>query len=50
MSAEFVKMVEEVHKERFPVHLGNLAHENVPCGIFFGFDVVPLNVIAQISA
>ena len=49
MAAEFVKMVEDVHKERFPVHLGNLAHENVPCGIFFGFDVVPLNVIARVK-
>ena len=49
MSAEFIKTVEDVHKERFPVHLGNLSREKVPCGIFFGFEVIPRDVIARVK-
>ena len=42
-------MISEVHAERFPVHLGNLVRENVPCGLFYGFEVVPRDVIAKVK-
>ncbi|MBR4153210.1 MAG: hypothetical protein IKT98_09675 [Selenomonadaceae bacterium] len=41
MSAEFIKMISEVHKERFNVHLSELIKNQTPCGIFFGFDFNP---------
>ena len=41
MSAEFIKMVSELHEERFNVHLANIAQNQTPCGIFAGFDFNP---------
>ena len=49
MSAEFIKMVAELHAERFQVHLGKLAHDKTPFGIFYGFVVVPANVVANVQ-
>ena len=44
MSAEFVKMVSELHSERFNVHLGKLVAKQPPVGVFFGFVMIPSNV------
>ena len=41
MSAEFIKMISEVHEERFNAHIQKLVHNKTPCGIFFGFDFNP---------
>ena len=49
MSKEFIKMISELHTERFNVHMTDLANKQTPCGIFFGFEVVPSNVLANIK-
>ena len=41
MSAEFIKLISELHTERFNAHLGELAKNQTPVGIFFGFELVP---------
>lgn len=47
MSAEFIKMISELHEQRFNVHLGQLAENRTPCGIFFGFVMTPSNAAAN---
>ena len=49
MSAEFIKMVADLHSERFQAHTGNLARDKTPCGIFFGFEVVPSQVVERVK-
>ncbi|MBR3497946.1 MAG: FkbM family methyltransferase [Selenomonadaceae bacterium] len=49
MSADFIKMVSEVHTERFNAHIQTLARDKTPCGIFFGFVLVPANVAAHVQ-
>lgn len=49
MSKEFIKMISEFQTERFNVHITDLANKKTPCGIFFGFEVVPSNVVANIK-
>ena len=41
MSAEFIKMISDVHEEKFNTHLWKLVKNRTPCGIFFGFIMVP---------
>ena len=41
MSANFIKMISELHTERFNVHFGELVTNRTPCGIFFGFVMIP---------
>ena len=43
-------MISDLHKERFNVHLGELATNKTPCGIFFGFVVVPSQVVNHVQA
>ena len=50
MSTEFIKMVAELHTEKFNSHIQKLAHDKTPCGIFFGFEVVPSNVVNIVQA
>ena len=41
MSANFIKMISELHAERLSVHFGELVTNRTPCGIFFGFVMIP---------
>ena len=41
MSAEFVKLISDLHTERFNAHLAQLATNQMPVGIFFGFEIIP---------
>ena len=41
MSAEFIKLISDLHTERFNAHLGELAKNQTPVGIFFGFELKP---------
>ena len=50
MTAEFIKMISDLHKERFNGHIQNLAQDKTPCGIFSGFEVVPSNIANHIQA
>ena len=49
MSANFIKMISELHTERFNVHFGELVTNRTPCGIFFGFVMTPNNAAANIQ-
>lgn len=49
MSAEFIKMISELHEQRFNVHLGELIQSRTPCGIFFGFVIVPSNAAENVQ-
>ena len=49
MSKEFIKMVSELSFERFNAHVASLAEEKIPCGIFFGFVLVPAQVAEKIQ-
>ncbi|MBQ3336445.1 MAG: hypothetical protein IJG80_03485, partial [Selenomonadaceae bacterium] len=49
MSADFIKMISEVHTKRFNAHVQTLARDKTPCGIFFGFVLVPANVAAHVQ-
>ena len=37
MSADFIKMISEIHSERFLVQVQNLIRNKIPCGFFTGF-------------
>lgn len=37
MSADFIKMVSEIHRERFLIQVQNLIRNKIPCGFFAGF-------------
>jgi len=50
LSADFIKMVSELHTERFNAHVQALAKDKTPCGIFFGFVLVPAHVAANVNA
>ncbi|MBR4382488.1 MAG: hypothetical protein IKP64_02910, partial [Selenomonadaceae bacterium] len=41
MSAEFDKLISDLHSERFNAHLAHLAANQTPVGIFFGFELKP---------
>ena len=49
MSADFIKLISDLHSERFNVHLGELVTKKTPVGIFFGFNVIPSNVVANVK-
>ncbi len=49
MSAEFIKMISELHEQRFNVHLGQLVENRTPCGIFFGFVMTPSDAAANVQ-
>ena len=49
MSADFIKMVSEIHTERFQAHVQALARDKTPCGIFFGFVLVPADVAYHVQ-
>ncbi len=38
MSTDFIKMVSEIHDERFLVQVQNLIRNKIPCGFFTGFN------------
>lgn len=48
MSTEFIKLISDLHEERFNVHLASLVHNQTPCGIFFAFGVVPTDAAENI--
>ena len=48
MSADFIKMVSEMHNERFLVQIQTLARNKIPCGFFTGFSV-PNNTFKAID-
>ena len=50
MSAEFIKLVSDLHSERFNVRLAWLTQNQTPCGIFFGFEVIPSDMAANVQA
>lgn len=50
MSAEFIKMISELHEERFNMHLAELVTNRTPCGIFFGFVTIPSNAAANVQS
>ena len=49
MSTEFVKLISDLHSERFNVHLAQLATNQTPVGIFFGFVVKPSDAATNIQ-
>ena len=49
MSAEFVKLISDLHTERFNAHLAQLATNQTPVGIFFGFVMKPSDVKKNIQ-
>lgn len=46
MSTEFIKLISDLHEERFNAHLASLAQNQTPCGIFFAFKLTP-NIAAE---
>ena len=38
MSADFIKLISEIHRERFLVQVQNLIINKIPCGFFTGFN------------
>ena len=49
MSAEFVKLISDLHTERFNAHLAQLATNQTPVGIFFGFVMKPSDAAKNIQ-
>ena len=49
MSAEFIKMISELHEERFNIHLADIAQNRTPCALFSGFDFNQENMVANIN-
>ena len=49
MSAEFVKLVSDLHTQRYSEHLVQLTTNQTPVAIFFGFEVVPADVAKDIQ-
>lgn len=49
MSAEFIKMVSEIHSQRYAVQIGNLIASKTPCGLFYGF-MNPESAAANVTA
>lgn len=37
MSADFIKTISEIHRERFLLQFQNLIVNKIPCGFFAGF-------------
>lgn len=42
-------MISDLHDERFNVHLARLVQDRTPCGIFFGFELVPSVAVSNIQ-
>lgn len=49
MSAKFIKMISELHEQRFNAHVEQLVKNRTPCGIFFGFVMTPSNAAANVQ-
>ncbi len=49
MSAEFIKMVSDLHSERFNIHLLQLATNQIPVATFFGFELKPSDAVTNIQ-
>ena len=49
MSTEFIKMISELHEERFNVYLADMAQNRTPCGLFAGFNFNAENLAANID-
>lgn len=49
MSASFIKMISELHTERFNMHLAELITNQTPCGIFFGFVMIPSDAASNVQ-
>jgi len=47
MSAEFIKLVSDLHTQRFNEHLAQLVTNQTPVGVFFGFNVIPKIVLSN---
>lgn len=39
MSANFIKMISEIHSQRYLMQLQNLIAKKIPCGFFTGMNV-----------
>ncbi|MBO4401105.1 MAG: hypothetical protein J5809_04600 [Selenomonadaceae bacterium] len=48
MSADFIKMISEIHSQRYAVQINNIIANKVPCGLFYGF-ASPENVAENID-
>lgn len=49
MSAEFIKLVSELHTERFNMRLAELMQKKTPCGVFLGFGFATDSAAANIQ-
>lgn len=49
MSAEFIKLISDLHSERFNKHVEYLATNQTPCGIFYGFKLIPSDVVINLQ-
>lgn len=49
MSAKFIKLVSELHAERFNMHLAELINNRTPCGVFFGFGFATDSAAANVQ-
>ncbi len=49
MSAEFIKLISDLHSERFNVHLAQLAVNQTPVGIFFGFELKMSDAVTNLQ-
>ena len=47
MSVEFVKMISQLHNERYLVQVNNVISNKISCGLFFGFELPKIEEIAQ---
>ena len=50
MSAEFIKLISDLHTECFNMHLDEIITNKTPVGIFYGFEFVPSNVIKNLRS
>ena len=48
MSADFIKMVSEIHSQRYLWQVQNLIRNKIPCGFFTGFSL-PANLSATVE-
>ena len=39
MSADFIRMISEIHSQRYVMQINNLIASKTPCGLFYGFNV-----------
>lgn len=37
MSADFIRMISEIHSQRYVMQINNIIAKQIPCGLFYGF-------------